>query len=369
MEKGIFRKSALDRMASMEQLDQTMTVIKPSNVLALISVAIILAVALFWGITGSIPDNVTGSGILVNKGQITSIKYSNQGTIKNVFVDKGDTVEIGQIIARIERQDMLDQILVLENKLQGLQKMKETIDSSNKGNQQKQALMKQLYDQGLITQAEYLNSRQTEVNLDQQIVEMKQQILVQREEYRTATQVFSYTSGIVMEVPVRKGDFVQPGNTIILVQDENTENVFEALIYFPINEGKKIRPNMKIGIVPSTVKQEEFGYIQGLVTSVSDFPVSNQSLLGSLQNESLAAIFAQKGPLIEVKVSLIPDSSTYSGYKWSSSKGPEQKINAGFLCSAVVTTDKKKPIELVIPTLKRNLLGIGENSIKGKNGE
>lgn len=45
MKRSIFRKSALDRIASLDQLDQTMTVVKPSSILALLSVAIIIGVA------------------------------------------------------------------------------------------------------------------------------------------------------------------------------------------------------------------------------------------------------------------------------------------------------------------------------------
>lgn len=362
MSREIFRKSALDRIASMDQLDQTMTVIKPSNVLALISFAIIVAVAFVWGFVGSIPDTVAGTGVLINSGGISSIKYSNQGTVKNVFVSVGNTVENGQIIARIERQDLLDGILIQENKLSGLQKLRDVILASNKGNASKQEIMKQLYNKGLITQAEYTSSVQTEMSLEQQIVELKQQILLSREEYKTATQVISHCSGTVIEVPVKKGDFIQPGNTITLVKTDDDDNISEALIYFPLSEGKKVQSGMKIGVIPSIVKQEEFGYIQGIVTSVSEFPVSTYYLVNSLQSESLASVFAQGGPLIEAKVSLVPDPATYSGLKWSSSKGPSQKIGTGLICTATVSTSSKKPIELVIPTLKKQLLGIVETT-------
>ncbi|MCQ2249421.1 MAG: NHLP bacteriocin system secretion protein [Treponema sp.] len=362
MKREIFRKSALDQISSMDQLDQAMTVIKPANKIALVSFLIIVIVAFVWGFTGSIPDTVTGSGVLINSGEIISIKYSNQGTVKNVFVSAGNTVENGQIIARIERQDLLDGILVQENKLTGLQKLKEVILDTSSDTSSKQELKKQLYNQGLITQAEYSSSIQMEMNLEQQIVELKQQILISREEYKTATQVISHCSGTVIEVPVKRGDFVQPGNTIILVKTDDNDNVSEALVYFPLSEGKKVQPGMKIGVIPSIVKQEEFGYIQGIVTAISEFPVSSYYLISSLQSESLASVFAKNGPLIEAKVSLVPDPSTYSGLKWSSSKGPSHSIGTGLVCTAVVSTSSKKPIELVVPTIKKKLIGIVETN-------
>lgn len=361
MKRDIFRKSALDRIASLDQLDQTMTVVKPSNVLGIISVGILVIAAMLWGFFGSVPDTVKGSGVLVNIDHVVSVKYSYQGAIKNIFVSRGDKVYSGQIIARIERQDILDQIRVQEKKLEGFQIMKDMITSAHKNGGNKSQVLKRLYDQGLITENEYVNSRQTEINIDQQITETKQQILVLNENYQTSTQVLANCTGVIMEVPVRRGDYIQPGGTIAVIESSNNAAAIEALIYFSGADGKKILPGMKIGIVPTTVKQEEYGYIQGLITDVSPFPVSDNYLLSSLQNTSLATTFHQIPNPIEVKVSIIPDPTTYSGYKWSSSKGPAQKIGAGYMCTATVTTSSKHPVELLIPTLKRKLLGIGDN--------
>ena len=360
MKREIFRKSALDRIASLDQLDQTMTVIKPSSILALISVAIVIGVALLWGFVGSLPDTVTGTGVLVNSENITSVKYANQGAVKNVFVQHGDTVHNGQIIARIERQDILDQIKVNEKKLEGYLNMQKVLHTSSKGGNEKQLMMKSLFDQGLITEQEYLNSRQTELNIEQQITEIKQQILLLNENYQTATQVMATASGRIMEIPVRRGDYVQPGSTIAVIESGNGAATISALVYFPAVEGNKIKPGMKIGLSPTPVKQEEYGFIQGLITDVSEFPVSDNYLLSSLQNVSLVSTFHQIQNPIEVKVSIIPDPATYSGYKWSSSKGPDQKIGSGYICSAKVTTESKRPVSLIIPVLKKNILGIGE---------
>ncbi|MCR4822616.1 MAG: NHLP bacteriocin system secretion protein [Treponema sp.] len=361
MRRSIFRKAALDRISSLDQLDQTMTVVKPSSVLALISVAIIMAVALFWGIFGSVPDVVNGSGVLMNIDHVTSVKYSNQGTVKNIFVSHGERVKNGQIIARIERQDILDQIKMNEKKLDGYLKMYDVIKSTSRDGGAKQQMMKNLYESGLITEQEYLNARQTELNINQQITETKQQIHVLNENYQSATKVVSSVNGRVMEVPVKRGDYVQPGSTIAVIESGAEEIAAGALVYFSASDGKKIEPGMKIALVPTTVKQEEYGFIQGIITDVSEFPVSDNYLLSSLQNISLANTFHQVGNPIEVKVSIMPDPSTYSGYKWSSSKGPAQKIGSGYICSAKVTISKRRPISLLIPTVKKRLLGIGDD--------
>lgn len=360
MNRDIFRKSALDKIASLDQLDQSMTVIKPASVLTAVCVALVIGVALFWGFMGSVPEVVKGNGVFVNSENIFSEKYGSQGTIKNVFVRRGDTVESGQVIARVERQDLLDQIKNNEKKLDGLIKMKQLVVESNKHGSFSAGALRNLYERGLITQQEYYNSRQTEVNLDGQITEAKQQLAISRENYETATQVVSDYSGTVIEVPVRKGDYVQAGTTIIVVQTEARNNTVEALLYFQATDGKKIEPGMKIGLIPSTVKQEEYGYILGIVRDVSEFPVSDAYLSSRLQNSALANSFHEIKNPIEVTVSLMPDIENYSGYKWSSSKGPRQKIGAGYMCSATVTTSRKRPVDLIVPALKKKLWGIGE---------
>ena len=361
--REIFRKSALERMASLDQLDQTMTVVKPSTVLALISVGIMMTVAVLWGIFGSVPEVIHGSGVIMNVDKIESIKYTNQGTLKNIFISRGDRVYNGQVIARVERQDILDQIKLNEKKLEGLYKMQEIINEGSANSSSRRQTMRELYAQGLITESEFLNSQQPKINIEQQITEVREEIAVLNENYQITTQVVANCSGTVMEIPIRQGDFVQQGTTIAIIDTAGDENPIEALVYFSGADGKKLVPGMKIGLIPGTIKQEEYGYIMGIVMDVSEFPVSDNYLVSRLQNMALANTFHQIMNPIEARVSIVPDPSTYSGYKWSSSKGPEQKIGSGFICEATVTTETHRPISLLIPSLKKKLLGIGEDYI------
>ena len=141
----------------------------------------------------------------------------------------------------------------------------------------------------------------------------------------------------------------------------------EAVMYFPAVEGKKISLGMTAQVAPSTVKQEEFGFLLGMITFVSEFPITSQGMMSTLQNEELVRGFIQQGGApIEVRASLIPDPRTPSGYKWSSSVGPPVDIQTGTMCFSTVTVDKKRPISLVIPLIKRHVLGIGQADVKPK---
>jgi hypothetical protein len=61
----VFRKVALERLASPDQLDQLLQITRPTGWLALGSLAALLGIALVWGFTGTVPIEVQGQGMLL----------------------------------------------------------------------------------------------------------------------------------------------------------------------------------------------------------------------------------------------------------------------------------------------------------------
>ena len=64
----VFRKSALERLASPEQLDKAITVSRPASWLALLGVTIIIVAAVVWSLLGTLPTTLPAHGITVNSG-------------------------------------------------------------------------------------------------------------------------------------------------------------------------------------------------------------------------------------------------------------------------------------------------------------
>ena len=398
MAKQLFRKVALERMASPEQLDQTIRVIKPGGWLALLGVALLLAAVISWSIIGSVPEKVIGNGVLISSGEIDSINSPATGMIKNIFVSQGDTVANGQIVARLQRRDLLDQLQKAMQDLEDLEVEYDTLQKiggivpsdTNPGmaeqisglKRQRDELEKTvwrlqgLYGEGLVTKNQLMSSQsdlsslnlkiqdleRQQMNLDQRIAEAKKNLEILQINYGNQTRVVSSINGTVSEVSAKEGDYLSIGTSIVKVEpNESSVKQIQALLYYPARDGKKIKRGMNVAISPSTVKQEEYGYIQGIVTNVSMYPVSNQSLMRTFQNEGLVNMFATSGTPIEVKAALIPDPATYSQYKWSSSHGPNQTIDSGIICTGSVTVSDQSPISLVIPILKKKLFGVGED--------
>ena len=149
------------------------------------------------------------------------------------------------------------------------------------------------------------------------------------------------------------GDSVYPSTRLVIV--ERLDEPLEAVLYIPAGEGKKIRPGMEVRVSPSTVKTEEFGYILAKVKNVEEFPSTPEGMQSVLRNDTLVSSLSGEGAPIEVVAELIVDSSTSSGFKWTSSGGPDSGVFSGTLCDSAIVIEKKRPIGLVIPILKKKL--------------
>lgn len=168
--------------------------------------------------------------------------------------------------------------------------------------------------------------------------------------------IVSTVSGRVLELQVQKGDIVQAGvNICTIAQEKKTTDSLEAIIYVPVEKGKRIMTGMEVNISPSTVRKEESGFMLGHVVSVSEYPSSAQGMMLTLGNKELVQRLAGADLPIEVRVELIMDHSTISGYKWSTPKGPPIMIDSGTFCIGEVKVEQQRPISMVIPFIKRIL--------------
>ena len=422
MPKQIFRKVSLERLSSPEQLDLMVKITSPAGWLALLSIGLLLFMGILWGIYGSIPTKVAGRGILIKSGGVFSVDAPTSGKITGIYANVDSIIEKGQIIARIAQPDILNQINETKAKLNDLKKEFKQVSKDSlkdiklqlqymkneklnlisvirqteerlKWLNEKLKNSKELYRLGLITKDKVVNVEQqiadakikikkfrnnirnlkikktslksqyekTVIKYQNQISLLKRKIKDLEETLEENSRVASPYSGRVLEIAVEQGKFVRRGLKILTMEliGKDIRNL-EGVIYVSPVDGKKVKPGMKVEISPSNVKQEKYGVMLGIVTRVSEFPSTPQGMMKILQNENLVKVLSGGGAPIEVKATLIPSSKTYSGYKWSSKDGPPIKLHSGTLCFSTIVVNEQPPITLVIPLLKKYLLGIGE---------
>ena len=75
---SIFRKEALERLSSPEQLDQLMTIVTPRALLPLLALGGLLGCGLVWSVVGRIPVTTTGQGALVFANTVENMLPENE---------------------------------------------------------------------------------------------------------------------------------------------------------------------------------------------------------------------------------------------------------------------------------------------------
>ena len=166
-----------------------------------------------------------------------------------------------------------------------------------------------------------------------------------------STQVLSPIDGRVVEIKVSPGAVLSAGTPILGMEAEGI--ALEALVYIRADHGKSVKPGMEVRLEPSTVKREEFGTILGTVETISDFPITPQGMAAVLHNDTLVSRFTRDGAPYGAVVRLQPDENNPSGYRWAVGKGPPLRLSSGTLAKAEITTERKRPIDLVIPIFRR----------------
>ncbi len=414
---GIFRQASLDRLSSPEQLDQLIEVTSPRAWIALAAIGGLLFAALLWGIFGSIPSKVMASCILIRPGGVDEIVAPGNGWISDIAVEAGEHVRHGQMIARVERSESMDQIKNTEAKLhellaqetrlkaitlrsdaeqsayladaeRGLRARITAAEEQAKTLESKVQSQQQLLDQGLVTRQSLLASRLELSNVHQsidssrneirqlairrldsrkqidgelanvaiQINEARRNLASQMRSAEQSSLVYSPFTGRILEIKLAEGSPVSAGSSLLTMEQTGASvSDLEAVLYLSPLDGKKVKNNMNVQIAPSTVKQEEFGLLLGKVRSVADFPSSAEGMQRVLKNPQLVQQLAAGAAPIAVQADLTPSGDTVSGYKWTSPKGPETHIESGTLCSATITIKQQRPISLVIPVLRESL--------------
>ena len=162
------------------------------------------------------------------------------------------------------------------------------------------------------------------------------------------TDVVSLFDGRVDQILIEKGMLLERGQQVAVIKKGNQP--LQAFVFLAGGQGKQLKKGMQVHVLPSTVEAEEVGYIQGEVTSVSKFPVTEVEMLLLLENQSLVDTLRTGGGQHRVDVKLLRDPSTPSGFKWSSSQGPPFAITRGTLCTATFVLDEERPVNLVLPS-------------------
>lgn len=166
--------------------------------------------------------------------------------------------------------------------------------------------------------------------------------------------LLSPIDGTIGEVAVAEGMAVSRGVTLMtLIPAAARAAPLVATVFLPPADGKRVRPGMAVTIQAASVKRGEYGAIVGRITHVAELPATAEGIAVMLRNQPLAKSLAANGATIEVEAVLQTDGSTPSGYRWTSSHGPNQKITMGTPCDADIIVETQRALTLLLPAARR----------------
>lgn len=398
---------------SPDEMNGMLKITQPRHWISLSGLGLLTLVALLWGIFGSIPQRVDGFGEIVSGKGLHGIIALYPGGIEEVNFQLGEKVREGDVLLQLLQPQLQHQLVELNAQMDVLKLQDSLLETRNVNDYPnkmrfytlEEARLKQLldhlkdqiaffelkmqqqqdlWDKGLATREDFIEARnqlsdarneytQAEQavktnELDQQswdynrqyeqedykgqIQILKKKIADLQFDYDRQTIIRSPVDGILVDKSVSKGDFVNSGTRMLVVEDiENEKNRFLDF-FIPFNSNALVEPGMKVMIEPYTVNHDLYGWLNGTVTEVNHFVSNSNSIIDELDNPDLAELIEKVGPMYRVMIALIPDSTTVSGFQWSNKKGPPYTVNTGTLCKASILVKEKPPIDYIIPILK-----------------
>jgi HlyD family secretion protein len=407
----MFRKAALAKLASPEQLDSLMQVTTPKGWLALIALLIVIGAGLAWGVLGRTSERVSGAGILLPEGGLFGIETRGDGTVQEVLVKVGDVVSKGQVVMRVAQAAQAEEIrqvraqiedllrnrdrsvqLIVRNRdaeLRYLLQERQRLDKSTEAlRNQLQFLENRLAAQteavrrGLITddvrqataqelesirgqliagqaQVVQMDGREASTrnqadqgifSLDQEVRRTQRQLEMTLLRYDEGTQVLSPYDGKVMSRLVDEGQEVRASMTVLYI--ELTNQPLQAVAFIPM-QGARLKPGQVAQMSPEGITWEEYGYLLGDVVTVAQGPSNPDAMTRVLRNQTLVQQFTASGTVYELRIKPRTDPGTPSGFAWTSRQGPPLRFGSGTLLRVQIPVQERRPIELVIPTVRR----------------
>ncbi|MBP9764090.1 MAG: NHLP bacteriocin system secretion protein [Gammaproteobacteria bacterium] len=413
-----FRQQALEALHAPDQIDKLIQVVSPRAWIMLVSFYVLLVSLIVWGIFGSIPTRVEGKGILlVENGSVyDAVAPPGGGQVADILVRPEQKIKKGDVVARLERPDLAEKLQLTKDYVEQLKheqmklsqtSKKELAMRHEKISQQTGTLERSLETEGknlkdietllnlkeenfkkgiLIwqdienTRRDYYAAKDRLEQLQNQITQLKTQEDDFKDQWRqrlkdkeltllaeqlkmnnmaaevtVSKTVVSPVDGIVISVNTSVGKIVPDGSSVVTIT--SLGEGLDGLIFMLPHEGERVTPEMTALVTPTTIEKEEYGSMKGKVLSVSEFPQAAETIIALLHNQEMAKQFVESGAPTGIRIRIMRDPNTFSGYQWSSSKGPNKKISPGTLAEVRITVRKQPPISLVIPAFKK-LLGV-----------
>jgi multidrug resistance efflux pump len=301
MKANLFNQEAMDQLSTPEKLNQQVKIIPPGIWVAFAAILVGAAAAILWFFLGTISSGEDYDGVIFDHNDVISINTAMDGIVQDVLVEEGDTVSENDIIALISNDE-------IEGKISDLRR----------------------------EQKKYQEDSEEYQSIQQQILD-----------YSGKMVLHSKQDGIVQKLEL-VGKAVSAGDVVATIVPNDTYSYNEVYIYVPKEQAGAFEIGMAAQITPSYVTREEYGYMEGVISNISDNIVTENHILKHMGTMDFVEPLLTASNCVEVTIQLSINADGDGTYVWSNSKGEGLDIKSGDQCAVHILKEEYHPYELLL---------------------
>lgn len=158
-------------------------------------------------------------------------------------------------------------------------------------------------------------------------------------------------------------DIVNKGDEIFAYTTKPPALPSRLPVFLDATSAQQVTDGMKVLVTPKGISRAEFGGIPGVVIAVTKIPLPQDALIGTVGSRALAGMIQQLLPspyLVTVELeqseqAFCQQALSRRCYRWSSGRLPPHPVRLVTLADVQITTYYRRPIEFVMPAVKRGL--------------
>lgn len=183
--------------------------------------------------------------------------------------------------------------------------------------------------------------------------------------YLKKTYVFAPGTGMyIVSRDSRNEAMVNPGDELLTYTIEKPTLPRAVSVFVDAATSEQIQSGMDVLVTPKGISRAQYGGMPGVVLGVGKNPLSTEGVASFAGGRNLAASIQQQygSGLYLVRVRLVQSEPAYCQqmaslrcYRWSTKRRPPFPVRLGTLADAQINVEYRRPIEFVMPALRRAL--------------
>jgi HlyD family secretion protein len=370
-----------------------------------------------WSVFGSLPSEVTANGMVVRGARMIAVEAAIAGTVITSKARVNNQVKRNEVIMSLDSkqlkiqlqgaQDQLKTALPLTRKSQqsGAQAEQKALEAAKlaqarlnslapqlrQKQQQLERLVQQsttLFQQHLISNSDLINVEQSLAAVTERLQSLTDAVIAQNMQYQQIRQqnagsryqlqqqnignaanaagyqysinqsqlIRSPVNGELVSIGKSIGDYANPGDVLFtLMPDDGT---YRAILLISSANANRVKAGNQVLISPNESPPTRFGYIKGTVINIANAPATQAELVKAFGSQETAQSFANsygQQPGVDLPyLALVNIELNKQGLPvWTLGRQPPWGFRAGGVASARIITGNIRPIQLLIPTLRR----------------